>query len=53
MINYNLSNRISPESMVEIRFLTVCLKLLSPYITNSVSGLIFELCLDSTPIVML
>jgi hypothetical protein len=41
------------NNIPEVGFLSVVLKLLSPMITNSISGLIFELCLDSTPLVQL
>jgi len=41
------------NNIPEVGFLSVVLKLLSPMITNSISGLVFELCLDSTPLVQL
>lgn len=52
-IVYSLLNKYEEmtENISEIGFLQVLLRLASPYILNSISGLIFELCLDSTPLV--
>jgi hypothetical protein len=35
----------------EVGYLTLILKLFSPLFTTTVSGIVFELCLDSTPLV--
>jgi hypothetical protein len=41
------------ENMQEVGFLSVLLRLFSPLVVNAISGLIFELCLDSTPLVQI
>ncbi len=40
------------ECIPEVGFLQVLLRLFSPFLLNSVTGLVFELCLDSTPLVL-
>lgn len=37
--------------MQEIGFLSVLLRLFSPLVVNAITGLIFELCFDSTPLI--
>ena len=40
------------DNLQELGFLQVLLRLSSPFMLNTISGLIFELCLDSTPLVL-
>jgi hypothetical protein len=40
------------DSINEIGFLQVLLRMGSPFLLNTISGLLFELCLDSTPLVL-
>jgi hypothetical protein len=43
----------SVEGLQELGYLSVLIRLFSPLVVNAISGLVFELCLDSTPLVQL
>jgi hypothetical protein len=39
------------DGLQEVGYLSVLIRLFSPLVVNAISGLVFELCLDSTPLV--